>query len=88
MLTDEQARAALKSTPTDGERLSDIGDASALARVQADSIVRGLHSIDESRGSGEFVDAADLIASLQRKLDAVRARAAETHKGDTDGRTD
>jgi predicted transcriptional regulator len=49
-------------------------------RVQAEFIARGLRSRDEARRTGEYVDADVVVASLQRKLDAARARLAQSRK--------
>lgn len=72
-------RAEVESVLAEGESLSQFVEASVRAcverrRVQADFIARGLRSRDEARRTGDYVEADDAIAGLQRKLDAARAR--------------
>ena len=74
-------RAEVESVLAEGESLSEFVEAAVRAsverrRVQAESIARGLRSRDEARRTGDYVDAGDVVAGLQRKLDAARARLA------------
>ena len=75
----------LEPVLTEGETLAAFVEASVRAsvqrrRVQADFIARGLHSRDEARRSGDYVDADTVCDGLQRKLDAARARIAGLQK--------
>lgn len=61
----------------EGESLSEFVEASVRAsverrRIQAEFIARGLRSRDEAKRTGSYVDADDVVAGLQRKLDAAR----------------
>lgn len=63
----------------EGETLSEFVEAAVRAnvqrrRIQADFIERGLRSRDEARRTGDYVGAEEVMASLERKLDAARAR--------------
>ena len=78
-------RAEVESVLAEGESLSEFVEASVRAsverrRVQAEFIARGLRSRDEAKRTGDYVDADDVVAALQRKLDAARARVAKTRK--------
>jgi len=78
-------RAEVESVLGEGETLSEFVEASVRAsverrRVQAEFIARGLRSRDEARRTGEYVDADVVVASLQRKLDAARARLTKSRK--------
>lgn len=78
-------RAEVESVLAEGESLSEFVEASVRAsverrRVQAEFIARGLRSRDEARRTGDYVDADDVVAGLQRKLDAARARLANPPK--------
>ncbi len=79
-------RAEVESVLAEGESLSEFVEASVRAsverrRVQAEFIARGLRSRDEAkRTTGDYVDADDVVAGLQRKLDAARARLAKSSK--------
>ena len=78
-------RAEVESVLAEGESLSEFVEASVRAsverrRVQAEFIARGLRSRDEARRTGDYVDADDVVAGLQRKLDAARARLARPPK--------
>ncbi len=78
-------RAEVESVLGEGETLSGFVEASVRAsverrRVQAEFIARGLRSRDEARRSGKYVDADDVVVSLQRKLDTARARLAKSSK--------
>lgn len=78
-------RAEVESVLGEGETLSEFVEASVRAsverrRVQAEFIARGLKSRDEARRTGQYVDADVVVASLQRKLDAARARMTKSRK--------
>lgn len=78
-------RAEVESVLAEGESLSEFVEASVRAsverrRVQAEFIARGLRSRDDAKRTGDYVDADDVVAGLQRKLDAARARLAESPK--------
>mgnify|MGYP003383106033 FL=1 len=78
-------RAEVESVLAEGESLSEFVEASVRAsverrRVQAEFIDRGLRSRDEAKRTGDYVDADDVVAGLQRKLDAARARLAKSSK--------
>lgn len=78
-------RAEVESVLAEGESLSEFVEASVRAsverrRVQVEFVARGLSSRDEARRTGDYVDADDVVAALQRKLDAARARVAKPRK--------
>ena len=78
-------RAEVESVLAEGESLSEFVEASVRAsverrRVQAEFIARGLRSRDEAKRLGDYIDADDVVAGLQRKLDAARARLIKAPK--------
>lgn len=78
-------RAEVEAVLVDGETLSEFVEASVRAsverrRIQAEFIARGLASRDEAKRTGVYFDADDVVASLQRKLDAARARLTKSRK--------
>jgi len=78
-------RAEVESVLAEGETLSEFVEASVRAsverrRVQAEFIARGLRARDDARSTGDYADADDVIAALQRKLDAARGRVSKTRK--------
>lgn len=78
-------RAEVESVLAEGESLTAFVEASVRAsverrRVQAEFIARGLRSRDEAKRTGEYVEADDVVASLQRRLDAARARLSQPPK--------
>jgi hypothetical protein len=78
-------RAEVESVLAEGESLSEFVEASVRAsverrRVQAEFIARGLRSRDEAKRTGDYVDADDVVAALERKLDAARARVSKAAK--------
>lgn len=78
-------RAEIESVLGDGETLSEFVEASVRAsverrRIQAEFIARGLASRDEAKRTGVYFDADDVVAGLQRKLDAARARLTKSRK--------
>ena len=78
-------RAEVESVLAEGESLSEFVEASVRAsvqrrRVQAEFVARGLRSRDEAKRTGDYVDADDVVAALQGKLAAARARVPQTRK--------
>lgn len=78
-------RAEVESVLAEGETLSEFVEASVRASVQrrllqAEFVARGLRSRDEAKRTGDYVDADDVVAALQGKLDTARARLAKTRK--------
>ena len=78
-------RAEVESVLAEGESLSEFVEASVRAsverrRVQAEFVARGLRSRDEAKRTGDYVDADLVVARLERKLDAARARLPKTRK--------
>ena len=78
-------RAEVESVLAEGESLSEFVEASVRAsverrRVQAEFIARGLRSRDEAKRTGDYVDADDVVAGLERKLETARARLPKTRK--------
>jgi len=78
-------RAEVESVLSEGESLSEFVEASVRAgverrRVQAEFIARGLRSRDEARRTGDYIDADDVVAALQRRLHAARVRLPKTRK--------
>jgi hypothetical protein len=79
---DPEFRAEVEAVLDEGETLSQFVEASVRAGVErrlapAKFIERGLRSRDQARRTGDYVDAETVVASLQRKLDAARARDAK-----------
>ncbi len=78
-------RAEVESVLAEGESLSEFVEASVRAsverrRTQVEFIARGLRSRDDTKRTGDHVDADDVAAGLQRKLDAARERIPESRK--------
>ena len=78
-------RAEMEAVLAEGESMSEFVEASVRAgverrRAQAEFVARGLRSRDEAHRTGEYVDADVVVDSLQRKLDAARARVAKKRK--------
>jgi predicted transcriptional regulator len=78
-------RAEVESVLAEGESISEFVEASVRAsverrRAQAEFIARGLHWRDEAKRTGDHVDADDVLAGLQRKLDEARERISEGRK--------
>jgi hypothetical protein len=77
--------AGIESVLAEGESVAEFVEAAVRAtverrRVQAEFIARGLRSRDESKRTGDYVDAADVVAGLQAKLDDARARLSKPPK--------
>ena len=78
-------RAEVEAVLAKGETLSEFVEASVrasveLRRVQSEFIARGLHSRDEARRTGEYVDADVVLANLQHRLDTARKQIAKKRK--------
>lgn len=78
-------RAEVEAVLGDGETLSEFVEASVRASVerrqaQAEFISRGLRARDESRRTGEYIDAEVVVAELQGKLDAARAKQGKKRR--------
>ena len=78
-------RAEVESVLGEGESLSEFVEASVRAsverrRVQAQFIARGLRSRDDAKRTGDYIDADNVLAGLQRKLNAARARMTKPLK--------
>ena len=74
--------AEIESVLAEGESLAAFVEAAVRAsverrRVQAEFIARALRSRDEAKRTGDYVDAADVVAGLQQKLDDARARLSK-----------
>jgi hypothetical protein len=78
-------RAEVEAVLADGETLSEFVEAAVRAgverrRLHAEFVARGLRSRDEARRTGDYVDADRALEALQRKLDAARARLADSRR--------
>ena len=78
-------RAEVESVLAEGESLSEFVEASVRAsverrRIQTEFIARSLRSRDEAKRTGDYADADAVVAALQHKLDAARARQAKAPK--------
>lgn len=85
MRVEPEFRAEVESVLAEGESLSEFVEASVRAsverrRAQAEFVARGLRSREEARRTGHYVDADTVVAALQRRLDAARARLAKPRK--------
>jgi hypothetical protein len=74
-----ELRAEVESLLADGETVSEFVEASVRATVlrrrhQAEFIARGLRSLEDTRRTGDYVDADVVVRKLQRKLDAARTK--------------
>jgi Arc/MetJ-type ribon-helix-helix transcriptional regulator len=77
--------AEIESVLADGESLAEFIKAALRAsierrRFQSEFVARGLRSRDEAKRTGDYLDADDVVAGLQRKLDAARARLSKVLK--------
>lgn len=77
--------AEVESVLAEGESLAEFVEAAVRAsverrRVQAEFVARGLRSRHEARRTGDYVDAADVVAGLEGKLDDARARLSKSLK--------
>jgi ParB family chromosome partitioning protein len=78
-------RAEVEAVLAEGESLTSFVETALRSsverrRVQAEFVTRGLRARDDARRTGDYVDADDVVAGLQRKLDAARARVATKSK--------
>lgn len=78
-------RAEVEAVLDEHETLSEFVETSIRAqverrRLQSEFVARGLRSRDEARRTGEYADADDVLAGLQRKLDAARAQLSKQRK--------
>ncbi|MEK7915786.1 hypothetical protein AAB988_31635 [Burkholderia contaminans] len=62
---------AMKTTTMDRP-----GDGISRRRMQREFVARGVAARDEARRSGEYIDAAHVLAELERMLEAARATKA------------
>ena len=74
-----ELRAEVESLLSDGETVSEFVEASVRATVlrrrnQAEFIARGMHSLEDARRTGHYVDADVVLDGLQRKLEVARGR--------------
>ncbi|WP_244273015.1 prevent-host-death protein [Burkholderia lata] len=53
-----------------------LGDGSSRRRMQREFVTRGQASRDEARRTGEYFDAAHVLAELERMLEVARATKA------------
>ncbi len=75
----------VESVLAEGESLAEFVEAAVRAsverrRVQSEFVARGLRSRDEAKRTGDYVDADDVVAGLQDKLDDARARLSKPPK--------
>lgn len=80
-----ELRAEIETVLAEGESLSQFVETAVQAslerrRIQSEFIARGLRARDEAKLTGDYVDAAELIAGLERKLEAARALMSERSK--------
>ena len=87
-MSDAELRAetdAFRKRIADGESLAEFVEAAVRASVerrclQADFIARGLRSRDEAKRTGGYIDADEVVAGLQSKLDDARDRLSTLPK--------
>ncbi|WP_235996196.1 MULTISPECIES: hypothetical protein [Burkholderia] len=53
-----------------------LGDGISRRRMQREFVARGLASRNEAWRTGEYIDAAHVLAELERRLEAARATKA------------
>ena len=75
----------IESVLAEGESLAEFVETAVRAsverrRVQSEFVARGLRSRDEAKRTGDYVDADDVVAGLQDKLDDARARLSKPPK--------
>lgn len=80
-----ELRAEVEAMLGDGETLSEFVEKSIREKVerrrfQEEFVARGLRSRDAAKQSGDYVDAEVVLANLEGKLQAARARAAKRCK--------
>jgi Arc/MetJ-type ribon-helix-helix transcriptional regulator len=72
-----ELRLQVEALLGEGETLSEFVESSVRAAVQrrshqAEFVRRGLQSLDDARRTGDYVDVDEVMARLQRKLDAAK----------------
>jgi hypothetical protein len=77
--------ADVESVLVEGESVAEFVEAAVRAsverrRVQSEFVARGLRSRDEAKRTGDYVDADDVVAGLQDKLDDARVRLPKPPK--------
>jgi hypothetical protein len=77
--------ADVKSVLVEGESVAEFVEAAVRAsverrRVQSEFAASGLRSRDEAKRTGDYVDADDVVAGLQDKLNDARARLSKPPK--------
>jgi predicted transcriptional regulator len=77
--------AKVESVLAEGESVAEFVEAAVRAsverrRVQSEFVARGLRSRDEAKRTGDYVDADDVVAGLQDRLDDARARLSKPPK--------
>lgn len=75
-----ELRQQVEGLLSDGESLTEFVESAVRASVriraqQSEFVARGMSSLAAARISGDYVDAAEVSARLQRKLQAARAAA-------------
>lgn len=80
---DPALREAAEAVLQAGETLSSFVEQSVRAQVQLRQqqeafIARGLASRDRARASGRYVEAAEVLAGLEARLEASRRKARDT----------
>jgi hypothetical protein len=75
----------VESVLVEGESVAEFVEAAVRAsverrRVQSEFVARGLRSRDEAKRTGGYVDADDVAAGLQDKLNDARARLPKPPK--------
>lgn len=75
-------RADIESLLQEGESLSQFVESSVMDAVrrrrnQAEFVARGLASLAQSKQTGDYVESDAVLATLERKLAAVRVRQAK-----------
>lgn len=78
-------RAEVEALLSEGETVSEFVESSVRAAVlrrrnQAEFNARGVRSLENARGTGQYVDADAVVQRLQNKLDAARARQRNSAK--------
>ena len=75
--------ASIPSVPVEPEFLAQVESVLASVerrRIQAEFIARGLRSRGEAKRTGDYVDADEVVAGLQRNLNAAHARLSKPLK--------
>jgi hypothetical protein len=77
--------AEIELVLAEGESVAEFVEAAVRAsverrRVHSEFVARGLRSRDEAKRTGDYVDADDVAAGLQDRLDDARARLSKPPK--------